>query len=257
MINAVMHQLTYDNPPTYIRYPSYRKYLRLASKYSCAYCTITESENPGATFNIEHFRPDKLFHNLVSTCTNLRYSCPRCNSYKGDLWISVEDGCIRDCENCTAKSCKKNIDRFIDVLTEDPSSMLYLGDDNKLYAFSGSRPANYTIKYLRLNRDQLIKLRYVRKFMDSWQHDLIEQKKEADAKLQKIKGEQQEFLSQKYTPSTRKEKILLDAMKTMYEMLALLAEQLVSQTDEELDRLNKLIAYRAGSDSLIEGQPER
>ena len=92
--------------------------------------------------------------------------------------------------------------------------------------------------------------------MDSWQHDLIEQKKEANAKLQKIKGEQQEFLSQKYIPSTRKEKILLDAMKTMYEMLALLAEQLVSQTDEELDRLNKLIAYRAGSDSLIEGQPE-
>lgn len=257
MINAVMHQLTYDNPPIYARYSSYRNYLRSASKYSCAYCTITESESPGATFNIEHFRPDTLFHKLASTCTNLRYSCPRCNSYKRDLWISVEEGCIRDCDNCTTKSCKKNIDRFIDVLTEDPSSMLYLGDDNKLYAFSGSRPANYTIKYLRLNRDQLIKLRHVRKFMDSWRHDLIEQKKEADTKLEKVKSEQEAFLSQKHTPSTRKEELLFDAMKTMYEMLVLLASQLVYQTDEELGRINKLIEYRVGSDSLIEGQTER
>ena len=93
--------------------------------------------------------------------------------------------------------------------------------------------------------------------MDSWRHDLIEQKKEADTKLEKVKSEQEAFLSQKHTPSTRKEELLFDAMKTMYEMLVLLASQLVYQTDEELGRINKLIEYRVGSDSLIEGQTER
>ena len=252
-----MHQLTYDSPPVYARYSSYREYLRLASKHSCAYCTITESESPGATFNIEHFRPDTLFHNLASACVNLRYSCPRCNSYKRDLWISEAEGCIRDCDNCTAKTCQKNTDRFIDVLTEDPSSMLYLGEDNKLYAFSGSKPADYTIKYLRLNRDQLIKLRFVRRFMDSWQHELIRQKKEAEAKLSKITSEQEEFLSRKHNPSTRKEELLLGALEITYEMLVLLARQLVDQTDKEIQKLNNLIQYRLGSDSLIEGQTEK
>ena len=158
MIESVMHQLVYAKPPTYSRHSQYRDYLRLASQYACAYCTITESENPGATFNIDHFRPKTLFPSLKSTCQNLRYSCPRCNSYKSNRWISVDNGCIRNCEECERKVCKDNIDRFIDVLTEDPSAMLYLGEDNKLYACSGSKPADYTIRYLRLNREQLIKL---------------------------------------------------------------------------------------------------
>ena len=186
MIESVMHQLIYANPPTYSRYSQYRDYLRSVSQYACAYCTITESENPGATFNIEHFRPEALFPSLKSTCQNLRYSCPRCNSYKSDRWIPVDKGCIRDCQKCEQKACKDNIDRFVDVLSEDPTGMLYLGEDNKLHAFSSSKPADYTIKYLRLNRDQLIKLRHVRRFMDSWQKDLVAKKKDAEEKLVKI-----------------------------------------------------------------------
>ena len=252
MIESVMHQLVYANPPTYGRYSQYRDYLRSASQYACAYCTITESENPGATFNIDHFRPEALFPSLKSTCQNLRYSCPRCNSYKSKHWIPVENGCIRDCGKCKQKACKGNIARFIDVLTEDPTAMLYLGEDNKLYAFSGSKPADYTIKYLRLNREQLIKLRHIRRFMDSWQKDLTEKKMHAEEKLQKIKDEQRSFLDQNITASTQKEQKCLDAMKMMYEMLVLTAEQSLLQIKQEIERLNKLMSFRTGSDSLID-----
>lgn len=252
MIESVMHKLIYANPPTYDRYPQYRGYLRSATQYACAYCTITESENPGATFNIEHFRPEALFPSLKSTCQNLRYSCPRCNSYKSKHWIPRENGCIRNCEKCDQKVCKDNIERFIDVLAENPATMLYLGDDNILYAYSGSKPADYTIKYLRLNREQLIKLRYVRRFMDSWQKDLVAKKKDAEEKLNKIRAEQKSFFDQNIIASTHKEKQCLDAMKTMYEMLILTAEQSLFQIEEEIERLNKLVAYRVGSDSLID-----
>lgn len=252
MIESVMRQLIYSDPPTYSRHSQYRDYLRSASQYACSYCTITESENPGATFNIDHFRPESLFPSLKSTCQNLRYSCPRCNSYKSDHWISVHNGCVRDCEKCEQKSCKDNIARFIDVLSEDPATMLYLGEDNKLHAFSGSKPADYTIKYLRLNREQLIKLRYVRRFMDSWHKDLIAQKKDAEEKLARIKEEQKIFLDQEIVASTQKEQQCVEAMKTMYEMLVLTAEQSLFQIEQEIERLGKLITYRTGSDSKID-----
>lgn len=247
-----MHQLIYANPPTYSQHSQYRDYLRSTSQYACTYCTITESENPGATFNIDHFRPEALFPSLKSTCQNLRYSCPRCNSYKSAHWIPADSGCIRNCEKCEQKVCKGNIDRFIDVLSEDPTAMLYLGEDNKLHAYSGSKPANYTIRYLRLNREQLIKLRSVRRFMDSWQKDLVEKRKDAEERLQKIKEEQKVFLSQNIVATNQNEQKHLELIETMYEMLALTAEQSLFQIEQEISKLKKLVNYRTGSDCVID-----
>lgn len=187
MIDAVMPKLKYLNPPKYKTFSSYREYLRKSANYSCAYCTISESESPGATFNIEHFRPQKYFSRLKSECGNLRYSCPRCNSYKGDLWISETDGCHRNCEECNEHACQENIDRFIDAMQEEPSEVIFLGEDDKLYAYNGSKPANYTIQYLRLNRAQLIKLRHVRRFMDSWLLELEDKRKKAIEYLESLK----------------------------------------------------------------------
>ena len=59
MTNGIMPKLEYLNPPKYDQYPKYREYLRKVTDFSCAYCTISESESPGATFNIDHFRPQK------------------------------------------------------------------------------------------------------------------------------------------------------------------------------------------------------
>ena len=64
MTNGIMPKLEYLNPPKYDQYSKYREYLRKATDFSCAYCTISESESPGATFNIDHFRPQKEFPSL-------------------------------------------------------------------------------------------------------------------------------------------------------------------------------------------------
>lgn len=251
MINAIMHHLVYDAPPSYNKYNEYREYLRKISNYSCAYCTITESENPGATFNIDHFRPASLFQGLRDECSNLRYSCPRCNSYKRQRWISKAQGCVRDCNNCTSKACLKNIERFIDVLSEDPSKLIQLGEDDKIYALFGSKPAEYTIKYLRLNRNQLVKLRHVRRFMDNWQRDLIEKKKEAEERLVAIKSEWESFDSKKRIPSSNQEKIYMEMINTMYQMLITHVEQWRDQLEEEEERLAMLVNYKTGNDEVI------
>lgn len=131
-----MPKLEYLNPPKYDQYSKYREYLRKATDFSCAYCTISESESPGATFNIDHFRPQKEFPSLEASCENLRYTCPRCNSYKRNRWIQRTAGCIRDCKTCTTHVCKENIPRFIDTLKELPSEHIFLNEDDR---FSGGR----------------------------------------------------------------------------------------------------------------------
>ena len=118
MIKLPIEKLQYSNPPSYKTIKSYRPYLREVSKYTCSYCGISEAECSGATFNIDHFRPQTLFPDFSTTCSNLRYSCPRCNSYKSDNWITKEQGCIRNCAQCSNKVCTQDIARFIDTLNE-------------------------------------------------------------------------------------------------------------------------------------------
>lgn len=242
-----MPKLEYPNPPQYDKYPQYREYLRKATNYSCAYCTISESESPGATFNIDHFRPKKEFPNLESLCDNLRYSCPRCNSYKRNKWIRIEAGCNRKCNTCTTHVCEDNIPRFIDPLKEPPSEHLFLNDDDTLCAYTSSKPANYTISYLRLNRTQLIKLRHTRRFMDSWYEDLSQKRKSALKRLSELEAQKQEFLVQE-SHDASSPNLYVDMLKTMYEMVTTIAEQSVLMIDEELHKLSILMEKRSGSD---------
>jgi len=253
MVDAVMTKLQYVNPPEYGTYESYREYLRKSSKYSCAYCTISESEAPGATFNIEHFKPRKYFPKLATKCENLRYSCPRCNSYKRDLWISEEMGCSRNCRDCTHYVCQENIARFIDPMREDPSKAIFLGEDDKLHAYTDSKPADYTIKYLRLNRAQLIKLRHVRRFMDSWLEELKDRRKKAEASLNEIRAKQNVFSEAIKTSSSEQNSTYQDVVATMYEMMATQSEQSLLFIDEEIRKLNILIDLRSGCDEVISG----
>ena len=251
MVNSVMPKLEYFNPPKYKVYTSYRKYLRKASNYSCAYCTISESESPGATFNIEHFRPQKFFPELSNKCENLRYSCPRCNSYKGDLWISELNGCKRKCDECKQRVCKNNIERFVNSLSEEPSKMIFLGKDDKLYAYNEYKPANYTIKYLRLNRAQLVKLRHIRRFMESWLLELENKREKAIGYLENIRERKQIFSTTKGSSLSKKEKLYGDVVETMYEMMLLQAEQSILLIDEEIRKLNFLSAQRLGCDEML------
>lgn len=244
-----MSKLEYLNPPEYDKCEKYQEYLRTASNFSCAYCTISESESPGATFNIEHFRPKKKFPTLENKCNNLRYACPRCNSYKRSLWIEESAGCSKACETCTSMVCKENIPRFIDSLTEQPTEYIFLDGADVLHAYNGFKPADYTIKYLRLNRAQLIKLRHVRRFMDSWLNDLNVEREKAIKRLEEIRVQQQTFSDLTKTQCLAEGKVYSDIIATMYEMMILHAEQAVLLIDGEIRKLNYLLYQRSGSDN--------
>lgn len=250
MVDGVMAKLQYIDPPKYGTYGRYREYLQKSTHYACAYCTISESEAPGATFNIEHFRPRKYFPDLSTECDNLRYSCPRCNSYKGDSWISEETGCSRNCKECSRHVCQENIPRFIDPMKEDPSKVIFLGEDDRLHAYADSKPANYTIEYLRLNRAQLIKLRHVRRFMDSWLEELESKRKKAEKSLNEIQTKQQHFCNAIKNASGQNSPYQ-DVVSTMYEMMATQAEQSLLFINEEIRKLNTLINLRSGCDEKI------
>lgn len=253
MIDAVIAKLQYIDPPEYNSYGKYREYLRKSTAYSCVYCTISESEASGATFNIDHFRPRKYFPQLATKCENLRYSCPRCNSYKRDLWISEAMGCSRKCEECTHHVCEGNTARFIDHMREDSSKAIFLGKDDRLYAYTDSKPADYTIKYLRLNRAQLIKLRHVRRFMDSWLEDLQNRRNKAVESLNEIRSKQRDFSDAIKYASSEQNSNYNDVIVTMYEMIAIQSEQSLLFIDEEIRKLNILINMRSGCDEIVGG----
>lgn len=238
-----MSLLVYDNPPEYKTVESYRTYLREKSNYSCAYCGISEAESSGATFNIDHFRPKSLFPKLETQCQNLRYSCPRCNSYKSNNWISQEDGCINDCSVCEYHVCKENIKRFVDVLVEDPLKIIHLEDDDKVYAYSGSKVAEYTIDYLRLNRMQLIRLRHVRRFMDTWEQSLCDKLSYIEKEIQSVQTQQIEFQNNSTIEESSKDIIL-----TMLELLEAQQENSKIFVEQELSNLRYLKNAMHGCD---------
>jgi 5-methylcytosine-specific restriction endonuclease McrA len=71
--------------PAGLRYSEYRPYLRRDFLYSCAYCTICESEATTIAFTIDHYEPKSSRPDLADEYSNLMYSCITCNVYKGDL----------------------------------------------------------------------------------------------------------------------------------------------------------------------------
>jgi len=70
---------------------SNKKYLAEDFKHRCAYCDDLDSIYGGYNmYQVEHFAPKGKFPKLESTYENLLYSCPYCNSSKGDDWPSDE-----------------------------------------------------------------------------------------------------------------------------------------------------------------------
>ena len=249
-----MKKLDYTSAPQIASYKSAecREYLRSVSSYSCTYCTISESEAPGATFHIDHFRPRANFPQYENTANNLRYSCPRCNLIKGKHWIKSTDGCIRNCEECKTNICHENIFRFVDSLTENPNDHLILQDDYKLEAINGSKPAIHTIKYLRLNRAQLIKLRRTRRFILLWKKELEERKESAEEKILFIKSEREKFerVLRSDVPNNDNQQ-LLDVITILFDMLSEQANYSKSIIENELEKVEKLLAIRSGADHLF------
>lgn len=252
-MNSIMKKLQYTKVPSENNYQKYREYIRVNSDYSCAYCTITESESPGATFNLDHFRPVKYFLHLKTDCNNLRYACPRCNSYKRDNWIPKEIGCINNCESCKTKICTRNIYRFIDCLKEEPNNFIEMDVSGELKVINGSKPAIYTIKCLRLNRAQLIKLRSVRRFLELWRQELLQMLEEVKNQIVDIELQFNEFNTifskGKFIKLKDEEQLLIEVAKIQFEMLFLQAHHSKDFIESELQRLEYISDMRLGSDT--------
>ncbi len=130
------------NPPIYADYKEYKPLLREDFRHLCAYCLLHEGqEKLGGgfqNFQIDHFRPVKTFPALIAVYDNLYYACRWCNRAKWQTWPSEEQQASQY--------------RFVDPCAED----LYK-DHARLIASTGklepiSRPGDYTIREIKLNR---------------------------------------------------------------------------------------------------------
>ncbi len=86
-----------------ISHPNYKTYLEpLRNDFSkrCWYCNIPDVFYGWIKeFHIDHFKPKKnksfpAFSSLTNEYTNLVYSCPSCNRYKGNTWSASEPNWI-------------------------------------------------------------------------------------------------------------------------------------------------------------------
>src|SRR2546429_8505983 len=64
---------------------AYRQDLRTDFCFSCAYCTISEEEAHGISFEIDHYQPQQ--HGGTHAYDNLLYACDTCNNqWKRGIW---------------------------------------------------------------------------------------------------------------------------------------------------------------------------
>ena len=171
---------------------------------------------------------------------------------KGSHWISSYDGCIRDCEKCNTKVCHENIFRLIDCLDEDPREHLSLKEDDTLESINGSKPATHTIKYLRLNRAQLIKLRRTRRFLDLWKQELETRREIIFKRIEYIRTQyeffEEQIRSRAQTYDERKN-ILLETIAILFDMLSEETNYTLSLINEELNKVESFLEMRSGPDN--------
>lgn len=143
--------LVRSNVPSKKNYHDYKEELRKDFSYSCAYCSITEIEASGLSFEIDHYLPQKHFTDKVNDYENLYWSCQKCNSYKSDYCQEV-DGLPDYCY-------------IIRIDKENPRTHYYLNDD---LLKEITNTGKFTINKLNLNRNALRRIRnFRRRFWDN------------------------------------------------------------------------------------------
>lgn len=114
----------------------------------CAYCLLHEGDEGAGgfhAFQIDHFRPVEHFPELEVTYDNLYYCCHWCNRAKWDTWPSTEQ--------------ETQQFRFVDPCIEDFYKYHARLDSSSGRLDAVSRPGDYTIREIRLNRGVFKKLR--------------------------------------------------------------------------------------------------
>lgn len=132
--------------PKGLPYKDYLQHLRPDFFFSCAYCTIAESEAMAIRFMIDHYEPRRARPDLLNEYGNLMYSCNQCNVLKGPRAPTEEQ---------RAKGY-----RYFRP-DEDVYGDHFIKSD--LRVEYKTQVGFYTINALDLNRKQLRKLRELRK----------------------------------------------------------------------------------------------
>ena len=73
-------------PQGYLRYQSYKQWLRDEFEFRCVYCLSRERwhQDGEAWFTVDHLQPKSVKPELECSYENLVYCCAQCNSYKSD-----------------------------------------------------------------------------------------------------------------------------------------------------------------------------
>ncbi len=129
-------------------YEGYRSVLRWDFWYSCAYCTLAESEASGVAFSIDHYLPQSRYPELVATYDNLLWSCNHCNSFKRAF--PTEPAARKG-----YRFFRPDIDDPDDHFGASPMSPVRLDAKTELVG-------KYSIEQLNLNRQTLRRLREIR-----------------------------------------------------------------------------------------------
>ena len=115
--------------------------------YSCAYCTMTETEARGIGFNIDHYMPQEHYPESVSDYANLMWSCEGCNWYKAGYPEPGREIGWR---------------RVIKADAENPRQHLSLEDGSSRLTHR-TPTGEFNVQLLRLNRYILLRLREARR----------------------------------------------------------------------------------------------
>jgi hypothetical protein len=127
-------------------YGDYEDELRVDFWYSCAYCSICEAEAQGLAFGIDHYESKKARSDLLTVYSNLMYACTLCNSFKWKYHPPV--------------SARALGFRFFKADVDDASEHFDIVGDEIV----GKTPTGeFTKETLNLNRDQLVRLRALRR----------------------------------------------------------------------------------------------
>lgn len=114
--------------------------VRRRYNYSCGYCGVSEIFS-GAELEIEHFQPKSK--GGTDEIENLIYACAKCNRNKSDYWVD--------------ESGPDNL-KLLHPLQDNLSHHITKNYDSRLI---GLTPRGwFHIRWLRLNRPQLVKLRH-------------------------------------------------------------------------------------------------
>jgi hypothetical protein len=132
--------------PVLADYSAYREVLRFDFYYSCAYCSVSEIEATGIGFQIDHYIPQ--VHGGTNVYTNLMWSCQHCNRGKSHVWLPVAQQAAGF--------------RFVRPDVDNPADHYDLGG-YKLFA--KTKPGEFSIEVLGLNRQTLQTVRKIRSKM--------------------------------------------------------------------------------------------